>query len=260
VIRLAHLSDLHFGTEDGAMVKRLLAELAALRPRLIVVSGDLTQRARRRQFAAARAFLDGLPAPHLVVPGNHDIPLYDLGRRIASPMGRYREMITRDLDPVHLEDDLAVLGLNTTRPQRWKEGSISARQVDLIGEVFRRASPGARRVLVTHHPFVAPPSRPRELVVHGQARALPAIKAAGVELLLAGHLHLGYAEAVVRCEGMLSVQAGTATSHRLRGEPNGYNVIQLAPGGIEVELRAWDGDRYALDRRAGTTTRPSGPS
>src|SRR5215471_9311717 len=103
VIRLAHLSDLHFGTEDDAMVKRLLAELAALQPRLIVVSGDLTQRARRRQFAAARAFLDRLGAPHLVLPGNHDIPLYDVGRRIASPMGRYRQMITRELDPIHLE-------------------------------------------------------------------------------------------------------------------------------------------------------------
>ena len=242
------------------MVERLLAELASLQPRLIVVSGDLTQRARRRQFAAARAFLDRLPAPHLVLPGNHDIPLYDVGRRIASPMGRYRAMITRELDPVHLEDDLAVLGLNTTRPQRWKEGSISARQVHLIDEVYRRASPSARRVLVTHHPFVAPPSRPDELVVHGQGRALPAIEAAGVELLLAGHLHLGYAEAVVRYEGMLSVQAGTATSHRLRGEPNGYNVIRMLPGCIEVELRSWSGDCYAVAGGARTTTNPSEPS
>ena len=97
-ITLAHLSDLHFGTEDWAMAARLLDDIAKLRPRLTVVSGDLTQRARRRQFAAARAYLDRL-GPLLVVPGNHDIPLYDVTRRVLSPMGRYRSMVTDELNP-----------------------------------------------------------------------------------------------------------------------------------------------------------------
>jgi len=240
VITLAHISDLHFGTEDPEMADRLVEELHALAPRLVIVSGDLTQRARRAQFRAARAYLDRLPA-HMVVPGNHDIPLYDIGRRMLSPLGRYRSMISEQLDPFHLEDDLAVLGLNTTRPKRWKEGSISARQVALIGDVFGRA---AHRVLFTHHPFIPPPPFPRMIVVHGQAAALPAIRTARVEVLLAGHLHLGYAGMVEGGPGLVSVQAGTAISRRRRGQPNAYNVIRLGAGPVVVEPRVWDGERF----------------
>jgi len=243
VITLAHISDLHFGTEDPEMADRLVEELHALAPRLVIVSGDLTQRARRAQFRAARAYLDRLPA-HMVVPGNHDIPLYDIGRRMLSPLGRYRSMISEQLDPFHLEDDLAVLGLNTTRPKRWKEGSISARQVALIGDVFGRAAPDAHRVLFTHHPFIPPPPFPRMIVVHGQAAALPAIRTARVEVLLAGHLHLGYAGMVEGGPGLVSVQAGTAISRRRRGQPNAYNVIRLGAGPVVVEPRVWDGERF----------------
>jgi 3',5'-cyclic AMP phosphodiesterase CpdA len=245
VITLAHLSDLHFGTEDALIAERLAGELAELRPRLTVISGDLTQRARRRQFAAARRYLDRLPGPLLVIPGNHDIPLYDVVRRAIAPMGRYRAMITDDLCPFHLDADLAVLGLNTTRPQRWKEGSISSRQVELIRSRFSQAPAAAHRVLVTHHPFIPPPSLPRTLVVHGQTAALPVIRRSGVELLLAGHLHVGYADAVAGGPGLLSVQAGTACSRRRRGQPNAYNVIRLGDGSVAVEPRVWDGRRFA---------------
>jgi 3',5'-cyclic AMP phosphodiesterase CpdA len=244
VITLAHISDLHFGTEDPGMAHRLVDELHALAPRLVIVSGDLTQRARRAQFRAARAYLDRLPR-FMVVPGNHDIPLYDVGRRMLSPMGRYRSMISDDLDPFHLEDDLAVLGLNTTRPKRWKEGSISPRQVRLITEQFARASPDAHRVLFTHHPFIPPPPFPRMIVVHGQPAALPAIHAAGVQVLLAGHLHLGYAGMVEGGPGLLSVQAGTAISHRRRGQPNAYNVVRLEGEAVVVEPRVWDGQGFS---------------
>ena len=244
MITLAHISDLHFGTEERAMADRLVGELHELAPRLVIVSGDLTQRARRAQYRSARAYLDRLP-PYMVVPGNHDIPLYDIGRRMLSPMGRYRSMISDDLDPFHLEDDLAVLGLNTTRPKRWKEGSISARQVQLITERFALAAPDAHRVLFTHHPFIPPPQFPRMIVVHSQAAALPAIRAARVEVLLAGHLHLGYAGMVEGGPGLLSVQAGTAISRRRRGQPNAYNVIRLGGESVGVEPRVWDGERFA---------------
>lgn len=242
------------------MAERLLGELEELRPRLTVVSGDLTQRARRKQFAAARRYLDRLPKPVLVLPGNHDIPLYDIGRRVLSPLGRYRAMITEDLCPWHLEPDLAVLGLNTTRPARWKEGGISRAQVELIRNRFAEVSGDAHRVLVTHHPFVPPPAAPRTIVVHGQTAALPAIRAAGIELLLAGHLHLGYAAAVAGGDGLLSVQAGTAFSRRLRGEPNAYNVVTLGDGAPQIEPRVWNGALYEPVRYPRTTTMPSDPS
>jgi 3',5'-cyclic AMP phosphodiesterase CpdA len=175
------------------------------------------------------------------VPGNHDIPLYDVTRRALSPMGRYRSMVTDELNPFYLDDDLAVLGLNTTRPARWKEGGISPAQVQLIRSSFAGAPATARRVLVTHHPFLPPPSLPRAIVVHGREAALAAIRDAGVELLLAGHLHVGYADVVGGDDGPLSVQAGTAFSRRRRGQPNAYNVITLDAGGVHVQPRVWDG-------------------
>jgi 3',5'-cyclic AMP phosphodiesterase CpdA len=245
VITIAHVSDLHFGTEDAAMTERLTAELAELAPQLTVVSGDLTQRARRRQFAAARAYLERLPRPQLVIPGNHDIPLFDVGRRAVAPMGRYCRSICEQLDPWYAGEGLAVLGLNTTRPKRWKEGSISAAQIDLVERRFAQAPGGARRVLVTHHPFVPPPGQPRTIVVHNRSAALAAIRRAGVELILAGHLHVGYVAAVEGPAGLLSVQAGTAISRRRRGHPNAYNVVRLGDGEPAVEPRVWDGERFA---------------
>ena len=226
------------------MAERLVDELRELRPRLTVVSGDLTQRARRAQFAAARRYLDRLPRPLLVVPGNHDIPLYDVPRRVLSPLGRYRDMIVDDLCPFHVDHDLAVLGLNTTRPARWKEGGISADQTALIAQRFETAPSQACRVLVTHHPFMPPPTAPNETVVHGRTSALAVIRRAGVELLLAGHLHVGYADVVGGDDGPLSVQAGTAFSRRRRGQPNAYNVITLDAAGVQVQPRVWDGHGF----------------
>jgi len=114
--KLAHISDLHFGRIDEAVVEALLADLRSLGPDLIVVSGDLTQRGHRHQFQAARAFLDRFEAPYLVVPGNHDIPGVNMLARFAAPFARYQRYIERDMRPLHLDAEIAVLGLNTARP------------------------------------------------------------------------------------------------------------------------------------------------
>jgi 3',5'-cyclic AMP phosphodiesterase CpdA len=241
---IAHMSDLHFGTEDDRMAARLIEELEELRPDVTVVSGDLTQRARRRQFAAARGYLDRLPQPLVVVPGNHDIPLYDVLRRMLSPLGRYRTYISEDLCPYVVTDRLAVLGLNTARPTRWKEGAISPAQAELIRTRFAEVGEGLRKVVVTHHPFIPPPDQPKAAVVAGRTRALDAILDAGAELLLAGHLHVGYADVVEGYEGVTSMQAGTAFSRRRRSQPNAYNVIRLNGAEPQLEARAWDGNVF----------------
>jgi 3',5'-cyclic AMP phosphodiesterase CpdA len=246
---IAHISDLHFGRERDEVVVGLLADLRALDPDIVVVSGDLTQRARRRQFEAARAFLDGLPGHVVVVPGNHDIPLFDLARRLLDPLGRYRRHISDDLCPFYVNDEIAMLGLTTARRTTWKEGRISAAQTEVIRKRLCGASGSAFKALVTHHPFTPPPTLPRAAVVGGGAEALVTALDCGVDIVLAGHMHAGYAVDVRTIyatlpRSVLSIQAGTAVSERLRGAGDSYNLIRAEPPVLELHVRSWQGDGY----------------
>jgi 3',5'-cyclic AMP phosphodiesterase CpdA len=249
---IAHLSDLHFGTEDPRLAAVLTAELHAMQPTLVVVSGDLTQRARRAQFAAARDYLQGLPKPQLVVPGNHDVPLYDVGRRFLCPLGRYRSTINPDLNPFFKDSEVAALGINTARSLTWKEGRISTAQAQRIREVFASAELPAFRIVVTHHPFIPPPGDEASGVrlVGGAAGALAAVESSGVDLLLAGHLHQGYtgdtrAYYPAGNRSIIVAQAGTAISRRVRGQPNAYNRIDFSDDFLLIEHHVWDGERFA---------------
>jgi 3',5'-cyclic AMP phosphodiesterase CpdA len=247
---IAHLSDLHFGREDPRVVEAVLLDVAASQPHLVVVSGDLTQRARAREFQAARAFLDRLPAPVLAVPGNHDIPLFDLPRRFFRPLDRYRRLVTDDLLPLFHEEDLAVLGVNTARSNVWKNGRLSLAQIDGIRARLGPLPARVLKVLVTHHPFMAAPGAPARGLVGRGLQALQVAEACGVDLLLAGHLHVGFSGDVrahylsIR-RSILVAQAGTATSLRVRGEPNTYNVITADGPALGLEVRGWDGARFA---------------
>lgn len=249
--KVAHLSDLHFGRTDAAVVAGLLDDLHAEQPDLIVISGDFTQRARGREFRAAFRFLRRLPAaPILSVPGNHDVPPADLLLRFIAPFARYRRWISDELCPFVETDEIAVLGINTARRARlglnWAEGSISRAQIDLVQRRFAAVDPAKLRILVAHHPFVAPPEAPHTTVARRAGRALPVFNEIGIDLLLAGHLHRGWSvKAAAHIEhALLVVQAATATSTRLRDEPNSYNVLLLEPERIGVRVRAWHGHRF----------------
>ncbi|QAY75535.1 metallophosphoesterase [Sphingosinicella sp. BN140058] len=249
---IAHLSDVHFGRHDPEIVAAVETFLFEAKPDLVVISGDFTQRARVEQYRLASEWLERLESGGLVtlaVPGNHDVPLYDILRRFARPLHRYRRFIDDDLCPFVESDDVAVLGINTARSLTIKDGSVSREQIDLIRDRFRDVEQGKTRILVTHHPLFAMPIGEEgalSKVVKRDADALQAVADAGVDILLAGHFHRTYAQSareMVKTAGAaLVIQAGTATSTRLRGdELQSFNMIELSPGRVQLQVQRWDG-------------------
>lgn len=245
--RIAHITDLHFGAADPAVVEALAAELAADSPDLVAISGDLTLGARRSEFRAARAFFDALPVPWLAVPGNHDITPYRLLERFGNPYARWRAEIAAETEPVWQDGQTMVVGLNTARRMGlhwdWSRGRVTSTRLRRLLARLAAAPPGLARVVVAHHPLLPPPSAPATPVAGGAQRALAALASAGVRLVLAGHLHRGYARlASPAPNAPLILQGATSTSVRLRGEPNAYNRVTLAADGTPaVEVRVWTG-------------------
>jgi 3',5'-cyclic AMP phosphodiesterase CpdA len=249
-MRLVHLSDLHFGSEDAAAVEALKVDLATLDAHAILVSGDLTQRALSSEFAAARSFLGELPAPAMAVAGNHDVPLLPAHERFLDPYRRYRRKIANELQPRLSTDGLVALGLNTARGNTRKSGRLNRRQMATVERVFSTAPPGAVRVLVSHHPFIPPPDRPDASIVGRAPLALEAVDRAGVDLVLSGHRHVGHARVLpvgtaASSTSALHLLAGTACSRRQRGEPNSFNVVEGNQNELRVTVREWDGVAFA---------------
>jgi 3',5'-cyclic AMP phosphodiesterase CpdA len=242
---LVHLSDLHFGRVDQELLGPLRELVERIAPTVVVVSGDLTQRAKSEQFEEARAWLDTLPGPQIIVPGNHDISLYNVFRRFVLPLERYKRYITEDLDPVYVDDEVAVLGVNTARSLTWKDGRVNKEQVEKIRATLAGLPPEVVRVVVTHHPFDLPEGAEESDLVDRAHMAMDAFADCGVDLLMAGHLHQSHAgntQARYKISeyAALVVQAGTATSTRGRGEVNSFNVIRTEPQKIEVDRYGWD--------------------
>jgi 3',5'-cyclic AMP phosphodiesterase CpdA len=246
---LLHISDPHFGTEQPRVVGALLRLADEHRPELVVMSGDITQRARRAQFRAARNFVDQLNTPAtLAVPGNHDIPLFNVLARAFHPYANYRRCFG-SLAPEFESSRLLVVALNTTRPSRHKNGVLSHEQLRAVASRLQQARPGQLRVVVVHQPVAVEHPRDEHDCLRGPVHeALREWAAAGADLVLGGHIHLPYVLPLHERPGGLrrrlwAVQAGTAVSHRVRdGVPNSVNLIRwggvLPPGRCLVER--WD--------------------
>ena len=253
--RILHLSDLHFGAHDPVLVTAVEQRIDEDKPDLVVISGDFTQRARTEQFKEACEFLARIrDSGHevLAVPGNHEVPLYDVVRRFLSPLTRYKRYIDDTLCPFIEIGGASVLGINTARSLTFKNGHVSHEQMAFIRECFSRTDPSLPRILVTHHPlFALPVGDGPELghLMDDQQTALEAIAEAGVDLLLAGHNHrasVNDATKLVKGAGKaLVIQAGTATSTRTRDEEQSFNRIEIDGSGCRVTVQRWDGGKFA---------------
>jgi 3',5'-cyclic AMP phosphodiesterase CpdA len=252
---LAQISDLHFGRHSSSLAEDLLASVNEARPDLVALSGDFTQRARHAEFADARRFLDRIAAPKLVVPGNHDVPLWNLFARFLTPLAKYNRYVS----PLGLPDclfrdeEMAVLGLNTARRFTRKDGRVSLEQIARIRRVFCEVPRGILKALVTHHPLGFPHgAAPRELAGRSLL-ALEAVAAAGVHLLLSGHHHRAASGDILRADAgvelgghrsVLILHAGTAISTRTRGrEGNSYNLVRIAGERVSIDVMAWAAGR-----------------
>ena len=245
---LLQISDPHFGTEQPPVVDALLKLANDIAPELIVMSGDLTQRARRAQFQAARAFCDRLPpAPRIVLPGNHDIPLFNVLARLATPYGGYRRAFGDDLEPHYGSDNFAVIGINTTRPYRRVDGEISNAQIERVSQRMQTSPRDCIRIVVTHQPVHVIKDKDEKNVVHGHEPAVRAWAQSGVDVIMGGHIHLPYVRPLSERFGDLprriwAVQAGTAVSHRVRhSAPNSVNVLRaVSKEPLICEVERWD--------------------
>jgi 3',5'-cyclic AMP phosphodiesterase CpdA len=262
---LAHLSDLHFGRIDEELLGPLRSTLYQLDPDLVIVSGDLTQRARARQFRAARAYLDALPHPQLVVPGNHDVPLYNVFRRFFNPLKNYRRYISEEEEPTFIDDEIAVVGVNTARSLTIKGGRVNEEQVEHVRARLCSLPESIVKIVVTHHPFDVPLECDPDHVVGRAPIALRMLAACGADVLLAGHLHTTHTgESTERhsVEGYtgLVVQAGTATSTRERGEENSFNVLRVDRDRVRVEHHTWQSGPkvFAATQTESFTRAPAG--
>jgi 3',5'-cyclic AMP phosphodiesterase CpdA len=253
---IAHLSDLHFGREDPRVVAALSAQLNADPPDLIAVSGDFTQRATKKQYAAAARFYYGLPEPRIAVPGNHDVPLYNVFKRFFRPMAGFKRHIGETMRPTFDDGHLCVVGLNTARRLGrrwrgfWKDGILRESEIAYACKVFASTT-APLRILVAHHPLQVEHEFFAGDVVRLGKQALRALAAAGCDAILYGHIHvphaiLGVEDSIHAPRSMLCIMAGTATSVRVRlGSANSYNRIWFDGDCCTIDVMNWDGTTFS---------------
>ena len=250
---IVHISDLHFGAADHTRADALWRAIGHIKPDLVVVSGDLTQRGRTQQYQQASDYLGQISEQQLIVPGNHDGAYFNPIRRFFFPLARYKSVICDDLCPSLGDGELQIVGASSVRPFAWdwrgfwKNGRLGRAQIKQISEVFSGAPTGACRVLVVHHPLVNGRSDGGGQCIGGRKRLLASLRACGVELVLSGHLHHACARLAPGKVGeapVLCVNAGTAISTRLRHEANSFNVVSVSCDNIGVTVYTWAGAAF----------------
>jgi 3',5'-cyclic AMP phosphodiesterase CpdA len=250
---IAHISDLHFGYNDQMLAAALRQALVAIQPNVLVVSGDLVEHATDSEFQSARQFLQTLPGPQITVPGNHDLPFYNLFRRFTEGLAKYRKFITAETHPAFIDEEIAVVGIDSAHLYPVKGGKITESQLDDVVQRFASLPAGLIRILVTHHPFDLPEAANPHLLIGHSLRAVTRL-APVVDILLAGHVHVSSTGSTstrykLKDHAIAFIQAGTAISDRHKGEANSFNILHT--GCAENQEKQAVVHRYCWDKNQG---------
>lgn len=245
--RILHISDLHFGRLIPEVVTALKHKIAELDPELVIISGDLTQRAKTSEFIEASNFLGALPSPYLIVPGNHDLSTYRVHERFLYPWKKWQRFIAEDLEPTTETATYKVIGINTARrvgnSMDWSRGRINAQQTKRINAFFETASTQQIKILVAHHPFWLPTGHEQRGLISGCEEAFENFQTNGPDIILSGHVHLDYCHVH---GGIIVSHAGTTTSDRLLpGFPNSFNMLEGDPSNILISRYHWSNGDFA---------------
>lgn len=246
MITIAHISDLHFGREIPEIIQGLLLALALIRPDVVIISGDLTQRATTEEYQAAQQFLINLPYPYFIVPGNHDVSATDVVERFFNTWEKWQQYVTPNLEPVLSTPNYIAIGVNTARAAGWyfdwSRGQISPQQIDFVSNTAKDASPDQLRIVVAHHPFWLPEIAEYRDVVQNRDEAINAFQKAGVDLILSGHVHMAYTQLL---QGVLIVHSSTTFSNRTsENNPNGFNIIRGNREQLTIDFMQWNKSEF----------------
>lgn len=250
MLRIAHLSDMHFGAHEPELIRPLLQALRDVDPHMIAITGDITQWGKHREFAQARRFVDQLPAPAVVAAGNHDTPYFNLMARLLHPFARFERYFDSRLSGQHSSDKLCAIAVNTARGAQFRlDWSLGVADPDAIGTAataLRRCADAAFKVVLCHHPLMEAPGTPMKTKTLGGTRAAALLNDAGTDAVLSGHIHTRFAVPYPIGDRMTyAVGAATALSTRTRGEPPSFNLLTVTAQTMDCTVMAWNGSGFS---------------
>lgn len=249
---ILHLSDIHFGCENKDAVAAAAECAHAGGFQLTAITGDITQFGHQHEFDDAARWVETLPRPVLMTPGNHDTPYAGLIDRAVAPFARYEHRFGPPWSAGHVGEDLAVQALNTARGLQlrlnWSKGAVDLDHVKAALAEFRLAPPGVLRVVICHHPLMEVVGGPMTGKVRGGREAADLLATAGIDLVLTGHVHTAFALTLPCADGMTHAVGASTLSLRERGFPAGFNIIDWDRETINVKAQGWTGSHYETIR------------
>jgi 3',5'-cyclic AMP phosphodiesterase CpdA len=239
-MKIVHISDLHFGRDGENLLPPFMKAMEQIGPDLVIVSGDFTQHASRKEFARAGAFLKSLPCPFFSVPGNHDVAGLNVWERLLFPYRRYRRFISDELFPTRSFPHAVIAGINSARRfvfhWNWANGAVGRKQLGFLQKHFTN-NERRWKICVLHHPIHKVDDAPISVKVFGARRALRTLKDLKADLVLTGHVHhASITEVGDATHQTIYLSASTALSTRVRTQGNGFNVITLDEKRLKIAI------------------------